>query len=185
MFKKDPEEDFSLFYNKYYVRFFRYAYYYVNNKQVAEDMTHDSILYYWEHRSTLDSKIDTIGYIITTIKHKCLNYLKHLKIEVEYNKKYLDLHEWEVQARIMTLEDESYDNIFSQEIMDIVTKSLSSLPKLTQDIFIANRFHNKSRKELAAELAVSSQSIDYHLKKANMHLASKLKDYLAVVLIFI
>lgn len=184
MFIKNLESDFNLFYSNHYVRFVRYAYYYVNDKQVAEDMIHDALLYYWECKNNLNPDIDAIGYIITTIRHKCLNYLKHLQIEIAYTKKYIDLYEWEVKARIMTLEDESYDEIFSKDFMKIVTDVLSSLPQLTQDIFISNRFHNKSRKDIALELNVSSQSIDYHLKKANTHLAKYLKHYLYVMLLF-
>lgn len=185
MIEEDFENKFSLFYKKYYVRFVRYAYYYVNNKQLAEDMTHDALLYYWEHKDRLNPNVDPIGYIITTIRHKCLNYLKHLQIEVTHIKKHLDLHEWEVKARIMTLEDENYDNIISKDIINIVTKTLSTLPKLTQDIFIANSFHYQSRKDIAAKLNVSSQSIDYHLKKANAHLAKYLKHCLHIISLFI
>lgn len=184
-FDIDSEMNFGTFYNTYYKRFVRYAFYYVNEKQTAEDMTHDALLYYWEHKEELSPETDVLGYIMISVKNKCLNYLKHLQIEAEYSRKYCDLRDWEINARIMTLEDESYGVVFSKDIMDIITSSLSALPPQTQEIFILNRFKNKSRKEIAALLGVSQQKIDYHINKANDHLISKLKDYIPLLLIFL
>lgn len=184
-FDIDSEKGFGAFYNAYYKRFVRYASYYVNDLHAAEDMTHDALLYYWEHKKQLPDDADVLGYILLSVKNKCLNYLKHLQVEAEYNHKQADLRDWEINARIMTLESESYGAIFSNDIMEIVTASLSTLPRQTQEIFILNRFKNKSRKEIASILGVSQQKIDYHINKANNHLINKLKDYLPIFILFI
>jgi RNA polymerase sigma-70 factor (ECF subfamily) len=178
------EENFVAFYNSYYKRFYRYAYYYVNNVQTAEDITQDAILYYWENRDKIAPGTDVLGYILLTVKNKCLNYLKHLQVEAEYNKKYQELYEWEINARIMTLEEANYSDIFTKEIIEIVTKSLAKLPKQTQDIFKEHRFKYKSRKDIAAEMGVSLQKVDYHINKANDHLYRDLKDYLPLIILF-
>ena len=183
-FDINSEKNFGTFYNTYYKRFVRYALYYVNDLHTAEDMTHDALLYYWEHKELLPERTDVLGYILLSVKNKCLNYLKHLQVEAEYSQKQSDLRDWEVNVRIMTLEDETYGTIFSKDIMDIVTSSLSSLPKQTQEIFILNRFKNKSRKEIAAILGVSLQKIDYHINKANNHLINRSKDYIPLLLLF-
>ena len=181
----DSKSDFGSFYSSYYKRFYRYAYYYVNDADVALDITHDAILYYWENKKRLPAETDVLGYMLLMVKNKCLNYLKHLQVEAEFNKKYKELYEWEINARIMTLEEENYSDLFTKDIMDIVTKSLTKLPKQTQDIFRKNRFEFRSRKEIALELGVSLQKIDYHINKANDHLYRDLKDYLPLVLLFL
>jgi len=181
----NSELNFGSFYNAYYLRFIRYALYYVNDRQAAEDITHDAILYYWENKDKLSLETDALGYLMLTVKNKCLNYLKHLQVQSEYNKQYTELYEWEIKARIMTLEDNDYAGIFTKDIMDIVTSSLSKLPEQTQRIFISNRFENKPRKEIAAELGVSVQKIDYHINKANDHLYKDLKDYLPLLFLLL
>jgi RNA polymerase sigma-70 factor (ECF subfamily) len=152
--------------------------------ETAEDITHDAILYYWENKTKIDPETDVLGYILLTVKNKCLNHLKHLQVESEYNKRYLELYEWEIKARIMTLEDENYADIFMKDIMEIVARSLKKLPVQTREIFVKNRFEYKSRKEIASEMRVSLQKIDYHINKANEHLYKDLKDYLPLLLIF-
>jgi RNA polymerase sigma-70 factor (ECF subfamily) len=180
-----PELNFGVFYNTYYARFLRYAFYYVNDRQAAEDITHDAILYYWENKGKLPPATDVLGYILLTVRNKCLNYLKHLQVESLYSQKNAELYEWEIKSRIMTLEETDYAEIFTREIMDIITQALSGLPEQTRDIFIRNRFNNESRKEIAAEMGVSVQKIDYHLNKANTLLYEALKDYLPLLFFFI
>jgi len=152
--------------------------------QTAEDITHDAILYYWENRDSLSPETDVLGYLLLTVRNKCLNYLKHLQVETDYNKTYIELYEWEIKARIMTLEDDNYADIFTKEIVELVTKSLAKLPEQTQLIFKKNRFEYQSRKDIAKEMGVSQQKIDYHINKANEHLYKDLKDYLPLLLIF-
>lgn len=184
-FEVNSQQTFGSFYNTYHQRFVRYAYYYVNNLQTAEDITHDALLYYWENKQNISSDTDVLGYILLSVKNKCLNYLKHLQIEAEYSKKYTELHDWEITTRIQTLEEESYSSIFSKDIMRIVMETLSELPKQTQKIFILNRLENKSRKEIAHQLGVSVQKVDYHVNKANHYLLYKLKDYIPLLLFFL
>lgn len=176
--------DFGLFYTTYYQRFVRYAFYYVNDMSTAEDMTHDALLYYWENRRRLPADTDVLGYILLSVRNKCLNYLKRLQIEAEYVKKCTDLYDWEVTMRIQTLENEGYSAIFSKDILSIVMKALDELPEQTRNIFVLNRMQNKSRKEIADLLGVSQQKVDYHINKANIHLLYRLKDYIPLVLLF-
>ena len=184
-FEINSEMNFGIFYNTYYQRFVRYAFYYVNDLQAAEDLTHDALLYYWENKQALPADTDVLGYILQSVKNKCLNYLKHIQVEAEYSKKHTELHDWEITTRIQTLEDESYSAIFSKDIMKIVMESLSELPEQTRHIFVLNRLDYKSRKEIVSILGVSQQKVDYHINKANDHLRLKLKDYIPLMLLFL
>jgi RNA polymerase sigma-70 factor (ECF subfamily) len=177
------ESNFSAFYKTYYKRFIHYASYYVTDVRTAEDLTHDTILYCWENRNKLPADTDVLGYILLTIKNKCLNHLKHLQVEAEYGRHCVELYEWEIKARIMTLEDTHYTDIFASEIKRIVKDALARLPEETRYIFEQNRFKFRSRKEIAAELGVSLQKIDYHINKANRHLYNELKDYSPLLVI--
>ena len=143
------------------------------------------MLYYWENKHKLPADADVLGYILESVKNKCLNYLKHIQVEVEYSKNRTELHDWEIVTRIQTLEDESYSTIFSKDIMKIVMESLSELPEQTRHIFVLNRLEYKSRKEIAVTLGVSQQKVDYHINKANDHLRLKLKDYIPLLLLFL
>lgn len=179
------EIDFNAFYNKFYPRFVKYASWYLNDRAAAEDITQTTLMEYWINRRKIDASTDVLGYLLTIVKNKCLNYLKHLSIADEYQRKRITLYDWEISARIHTLENTSYNDIFSHEIMSIVQRTLEDLPDQTRKIFNLNRFEDKPRKEIAKDLGVSQQTVDYHINKALEYLMEKLKDYIPLLFIFI
>lgn len=181
----NSEIDFNAFYNKFYLRFVKYASWYLNDRAAAEDITQTTLMEYWINRRNIDDGMDVLGYLLTIVKNKCLNYLKHLRVADEYQRKRTTLYDWEINARIQTLENSSYNEIFSHEIISIVNKSLEGLPDQTRRIFNLSRFQDKSRKEIAKELGVSQQTVDYHINKALDYLLKKLKEYIPLLFIFI
>lgn len=176
------EMNFGTFYATYYTRFIRYAYYYVNNSSTSEDIVHDALLYFWGNKCSIPQETDVIGYILLTIKNKCLNYLKHLSIEQEYSEHCANLQEWEITIRIQTLENDSYDSIFLEDVQKILKQALAKLPDKTREIFVLHRLKNKPRKEIASILGVSLQKVDYHINKAINLLSYELKDYLPLMI---
>ena len=61
-------------------RFVRFAFSYLQDLSAAEDLVMDSFVYYWENRQRLDCKGNVPAYILTVVKHKCLDYLQLQKI---------------------------------------------------------------------------------------------------------
>lgn len=179
------EIDFNAFYNKFYLRFVKYASWYLNDRAAAEDVTQTTMMEYWINRRNINDETDVLGYLLTIVKNKCLNYLKHLRVAGDYQRSRTAMYDWEINARIQILENSSYNEIFSNEIMSIVQRTLEDLPEQTRRIFNLNRFEDKSRKEIAKELGVSQQTVDYHINKALNYLLVKLKEYIPLIFIFI
>ena len=183
--KAGDNEAYKYLYDYHYVALCKLSYYMLKDKIQAESIVSDVIFHLWEIRENLELVPPLRNYLIIAVRNKCLNYLKHIQVEVEYSKKRTELHDWEITTRIQTLENESYSTIFSKDIMRIVMESLSELPEHTRHIFVLNRLDYKSRKEIATTLGVSQQKVDYHINKANDHLRLKLKDYIPLILLFL
>ena len=66
---------FNKLFTEYHERFVRFAYTYVDNYMEAEDIVMEAMTYYWENRTRLFG-VNPPAYIFTTIKNKCLNYLR-------------------------------------------------------------------------------------------------------------
>lgn len=177
-------KEFGDFYNIYYPRFVRYAFYYVRDSATAEDIASIAILEYWTRKDSLKTDSSALGWILTVVKNKCLNYLKHLKVINNFDKESSRQHEWEITSRIQILENETYSKIFSGEIIGIIEKAIESLPETTRNIFIMNRMQNKSRKEIARQIGVSVQAVDYHINKALKALMASLNEYFPMLALF-
>lgn len=168
---------FNQLYEGYQKRFIRFAHSYVRDITAAEDITVEAMMYYWENRQTLDEHANVPAYILTIIKNKCLNYLRHQQIHEEYSDKVKDYYEWELNTRIATLQACEPYELFISEIQELVQQTLATMPERTRTIFMLNRYENKSYKEIAALMNITPKGVDFHITKALKMLQTNLKDY--------
>ena len=91
---KEDITSFNQLYKEFQRRFVRFANTYVRDLTTAEDITIEAMMYYWENRQSLSEDSNIPAYILTIIKNKCLNYLRHQQIHEEYSDKIKDY--WEV-----------------------------------------------------------------------------------------
>lgn len=177
MKNKSEIYSFNQLYTDYKSRFVHFANTYVGDSMIAEDIAIESLMYYWENRENLAPGSNIHAYILTTIKHKCLNYLQRLRMREEIVEYLKDCDTWELNLRIATLEACNPEKLFSDELHTLVDRALETLPEQTRDIFIRSRYNNQSHKEIAAALGVSTKTVEFHITKALKILRIALKDY--------
>jgi len=175
---------FNQLFTDYQGRFIRFANTYVNDVAIAEDFVVEALLYYWENRHSLNNESNIPAYILTIIKYKCLNHLQHLQVREAVTEKMRDHAEWELHTRIATLEACEPYELFTAEAQEIVDRTLEKLPEQTRRIFLMSRYQNKSHKEIAAELGMTTKNVEFHITKALKLLRHNLKDYLPFFLLF-
>lgn len=168
---------FSQLYEAYQPQFVRFANTYVRDYVVAEDVTTEALIYYWENRAGMKDETNVAAYILTVIKHKCLNYLRHVQIRDDYSASMQNYARWELNTRISTLEACEPNELFAAEIQEIVNRTLAALPEQTRKIFIQSRYENKSHKEIAEHFRISPKGVEFHINKALKALRISLKDY--------
>jgi len=173
--------DFNHLYTDYRERFVSFARTYVYNKELAEDIVMDSLMYYWENRADITGQ-NIPAYILTTIKHKCLNHLHRLRSREEMEDYLYNRDLWELNLQIATLEACNPEQLFSQEVQQLVNEALASMPEQTREIFIRSRFDNQTHKQISDELGLSTKSVEYHITKALKVLRITLKDYFPAIL---
>lgn len=175
---------FNQLFTDYQGRFIRFANMYVHDMAVAEDFVVEALLYYWENRHFLKNESNIPAYILTIIKHKCLNHLQHIQVREAVTEKMKSHAEWELNTRIATLEACEPYELFTAEAQEIVDRTLNELAEQTRRIFLMSRYQNKSHKEIAGELGVTTKNVEFHITKALKLLRHNLKDYLPFFLIF-
>lgn len=81
--KRTDIDSFNRLFADYADRFIHFAGTYVEDDMAAEDIAIESLMYYWENRHRLAPGSNVPAYILTVIKHKCLNYLQRLRTREE------------------------------------------------------------------------------------------------------
>ena len=174
---KEDITSFNQLYKEFQRRFVRFANTYVRDLTTAEDITIEAMMYYWENRGKLAPDSNVPAYILTVIKHKCLNYLQRLRTREEIVEYLKDCDTWELNLRIATLEACNPEKLFTDELQSLVDKALETLPEQTREIFVRSRYNNQSHKEIAVALGISTKTVEFHITKALKVLRVALKDY--------
>lgn len=182
MDEKNYIELFNHIYSDYRARYIRFASSYIYNKEDAEDIVAESLTYYWENRKNLQNVQNVPLYILIIIKNKCLDYLQRQRTWNNITETLLSNKEWELQTRISSLEECDPEYLFSEEIQNLIKRTLNQLPSKTNRIFIMNRYEGKNYFTIAQEMNLSIKSIEYHISKALEALRKNLKDYLPCIL---
>ena len=166
--------NFNSIYTTYYRRAFLFTLSYVHNDLVAEDIVSEAIIYLWE--LSKKQEIPSIeAVLITYIRSKSLNYLKHLQVQENVYQNLTDKGQRELEIRISTLEACDPKEVMSEELRSKVKTLLAGMPEKTRIAFISDRLDGKSHKEIAEELGISVKGVEYHISKAVKLLRDNLK----------
>lgn len=150
----------------------------------AEDIVMEAMTYYWENRTRLFG-VNPPAYIFTTIKNKCLNYLRDRQYYQAVSEQLQEHAAWKLAIQISTLEACNPEELFSKEMKQLVEHALSKLPEKTRKVFIMRRFEEKSYREIASEMNMSVKGVEYHMNKATESLKKTLKDFLPLLIYLI
>lgn len=177
-------KSFNKFYTDYHPRFIRFANTYVRDISIAEDITTEAFMTCWENRANMEPGSNVRAYVLTIIKNKCLNHLQHKRIQIKTLDNIQDIAHWELNVRITTLSACDPEEVFSVEIENIINQTLAALPGRTLEVFKMSRYENKTHKEIADALHITTKGVEFHITKALTQLRSGLKDYMSVFLAF-
>ena len=80
-------ENFERLYSEYKPRFIIIARSYIRNNMAAEDIVTDSFLYFWENKDKLNITTTIQAYILGSVKHGCLEWLRNQKNRLKSRKR--------------------------------------------------------------------------------------------------
>ncbi|MCE2616970.1 RNA polymerase sigma-70 factor [Phocaeicola oris] len=174
--KKGDEHEFSLLFSLFYPKLMSLACRFVP-EYIAEDLVQGVFVMYWENKHCLEC-CNTLSFFYKCTQNSCLNYLKHQAV--------INRHEEEVrlaEERITFQLSQSnandlWDKVVESNIKEILERSVSKLPPKCRQAFELSFFGEKTYKEIAEIMHISSRTVEEHVQKAMKILRSDLKDIL-------
>lgn len=166
------EKDFEAFFREHYAPLVGFAIKYVKDRDEAEGIVQELFASVWAkaHSITITSSVK--AYMFSAVRNACLNYLKHQKIEMAYQK-----HQQAVLSEVNEENPVEYE-----ELQGRLSSALEQIPEKCRAIFEMNRFEGKRYKEIAEELQLSLKTVENQMGKALKILREELGDYLPLVL---
>lgn len=160
----------------------RFAQEYVIREEDAENIVQDIFLDLWEQNLLLLSHTNLFAYLFTTVKNKCIDFLRHKTVVQKTQAKFQDDYIKALQMKFHSLE--AFDEkIFSEPTIEaVIQNAIDSLPKKCREIFILNKIEGKKQKIIAQELHISINTVESQMAIAYKKLKEVLKDHIPLLI---
>jgi len=154
--KSGDKSVFKYLFDHYYAILVLFANKFVADLDTARELVQDFFVYLWEYKERLVIKVSIKSYMYTSVKNRCINFLKSKKRVMSLDDLKHDLDEGTSFFEHMVYSE--YENEFLQEI--------KKLPPRCQEVFRLKRFQNKSNQEIADILDISIKTVEAQMSIA-------------------
>ncbi len=145
---------FESLFKTHYAKLCFYANTIIGNLAVSEEIIADLFTEIWEKRTQIQFSSSTKAYLYKSAYNRCLNYIKHAKIESAYVEYLLKN---ESKNFFSEMPSYAYDE---KEISKEITAAIDKLPEKCKAIFLLSRVQNKKYHEIANMLELSPKTVE-------------------------
>lgn len=161
---------FEDLFNDYYALLVSYAYKFVNDKQVAEDIVQDVFMALWIKKDDIDFSEPIKPYLYKATHNKSLNYLGSLQLTQP-----LETCDVDTQIHHEIIQYNQSDSLLLKEMSEEIESFIETLPPQCKRVFKLSRSENKKNREIAVLLGISEKAVEKQISKALSELRLHLK----------
>jgi RNA polymerase sigma-70 factor (family 1) len=166
--QKGDVEAFDLVYAKYAGKLYGFAFKYLKSSDETEELVQSVFLKVWENHKILRKESSFKSYIFTIAYNEICNFFKR--------RSHLQKFIGEQQNQNPSNSIETEDLIDYNSIQEQVDQIINKLPARQRTIFLKSRQEGKSNKEIAAELGISSGTVDNYISESLRFIRNHLQD---------
>lgn len=156
---EDDIKSFEQLYRFLYTRLIKFSIYYVNDKQVAEDLVAEIFVKCWENRSTSTPVLNPESYFFIAVKNQSLKYLKK-----NSSITFIDLVDEEDNISVSTHTPEYI--LETKELHQQLDHAIASLAPQAATVFRLIKESGMKYKEVAELLNISPRTVQTQLFRA-------------------
>ena len=173
--KNFTQDDLRIIFREYYQGLVNFGVSIVGDRDSSEEMVQLVFVNLWENREKIDTGKPLKSYLFTSVRNRCLNYLRDKK---KYNSYVLDL---EIADTELVFNDEDDLSDVQKKIED----ALQKLPEKCREVFILSKINGLKYREIADKLGISIKTVENQISKALRILREELKGKVFIVLMII
>ncbi|MFT4761260.1 MAG: RNA polymerase sigma-70 factor (ECF subfamily) [Paraglaciecola sp.] len=158
---KKSSKTTSLLFEPYSIPTIKYltvtAYRYLNDGEKAKDIAQDAFVELWNRRDTLTITTGLKAYLRRAVVNKCLNYINRER-RIDFSEPALLP---ETPTQLSAVED-----LEAADLQKTIQTAIDTLPERCRIIFCMSRFDEKLHREIAADLNISTKTIENQITRA-------------------
>lgn len=171
------EHAFSILYNQYYQKTYKFAYSLLLDDSAAQEIIQESMLYIWQHSYKLTEVQNFEAYLKTIAKHKAIAVFRSKQVKQKAAKilagAYSETHNETEVTRIL------------KETREILKKAIRQLPKQQQQVYRLCREQGMKYEEAAELPNLSHGTVQTHMKLALKHLREQVGKHTDITVLLI
>ena len=165
---KGLKDNFESLFNEFYPALCSFAQHYIDDKDKAEDIVQDVFIAFWKDHSESNQIGSIKAYLYTSVKNKCLNYLKHNVVVNKY-----------VESEKKESISYFFDHVIEEETHRMIYNAIEELPPRCKEIVLLS-LQGLKNNEIAEELNVSINTVKTQKALAYNELRVKLKHLVGI-----
>lgn len=151
-------EAFTIIYNTYAKKLFRYAFKVIKSSEIAEDTVHDIFVKLWNNAADLKIETSLQAYLYKSTYFHLLNLLKKGTVQQKFVKEVTHTTDQSSQC--------TEENVFYKETLKQVQYAVNSLPPQRKLIFEMGRNQGMSHRQIAQQLQIADSTVNNQIVKA-------------------
>lgn len=167
---------FNQLFEDYYINLCRFAYTYVKDSDIAEEIVQEIFISLWEKRSAINISSSVRAFLYTSVKNRTLNYIRNEKIRATRENDFAQEQAAKVSHIINFCERE--------ELTQLIDQAIAELPEQCRTIFELSRNEGLTYNEIANQMNLSPKSVENQMGIALKKLRNKLSPYLTCIITF-
>lgn len=170
------ETIFEGLYHKYKDRLYNFAFRFVSDERVAEDIVHEAYITLWEKFESKDGEAWQ-ALLFRLVRNRSIDTLRHqsaLKV-VRMTESFKEIHDEGLYHLDLAVSDSDKKTIYD-ELISNIHSIMGKLPDRCREVFAMSRFKNMRNKDIAAALGISEKAVEKHIHKALTIFKNELND---------
>lgn len=172
LFKKGDRIAYSEIFERYSRLLLRHAFRLLNSNEEAQDVVQEVFVMLWEKRESLNDNLALSSYLYKSVRNRIFNLLSHQKVVLKYAKSF---NQFVVEGYNIT-----DDTVRENELAKIIEQEIDLLPERMREVFLLNKKHGLSYKEIGEQLDISPETAKQQVYKATKILKPKIDDFLVM-----
>lgn len=160
--KKDDHDSFQKLFEYYSNPLYKFALGYLKSKEVAEDLVQEVFIKIWNNRKNIKTNTSFQSYLFTIALNSVRKYFNKLSQQNEFKHQIL--------IDFSKNQSDFDKNTDYQYLLDRLDELINQMPEKRREVFIKKKYEEKSLKEIAEELSITTKTVEYHITEAMKYL---------------
>ena len=182
MNKNSDWENFEKLFRRYYKPLRSYAFRFLNDKDLSEDITQDVFFELWSHRNDLSLDDSLKSYLFKSVYNRSINVLN--SYSARHSTSLETISDQEFLHHIMKTQNQE-NSLLLKELESEIQAFMETLPDQCRKIFILSRTQGLKNKEIAEKLGISIKAVEKQITKALSELRIYLRERDLLFLLFL